>query len=111
MPPGIGDILLDMLRLINRAEFLIVTTSSLLAFETVKKQVDLLCELKTPIIGLVENMKQTNTICIESQTKKLGLPFLGEIVFDSTVEAAIGDENKLLDTSIGQTLKQIVKKL
>jgi ATP-binding protein involved in chromosome partitioning len=111
MPPGIGDILLDMLRLINRTEFLIVTTSSLLAFETVKKQVDLLCELKTPIIGLVENMKQTNTICIESQTKKLGLPFLGEIVFDSTVEAAIGDENKLLDTSIGQTLKQIVKKL
>jgi ATP-binding protein involved in chromosome partitioning len=111
MPPGIGDILLDMLRLINRAEFLIVTTSSLLAFETVKKQVSLLHELKASIIGLVENMKQTHSICIESQTKKLGLPFLGEIIFDSTVEAAIGDENKLPDTNIGQTLKQVVKKL
>ncbi|MDR0797153.1 MAG: P-loop NTPase, partial [Nitrososphaerota archaeon] len=39
MPPGIGDILFDVLRFIGKAEFLIVTTSSLLAFETVKKQV------------------------------------------------------------------------
>jgi hypothetical protein len=56
-------------------------------------------------------MKQTHSICIESQTKKLGLSFLGEIDFDSTVEVAIGDKNKLLDTNIGQTLKQVVKKL
>ncbi|MCL1965943.1 MAG: ATP-binding protein [Candidatus Bathyarchaeota archaeon] len=111
MPPGIGDILLDLLRFINRAEFLIVTTGSLLAFETVKKQVVMLCELKTPIIGIMENMQQTPNICcsIEDKTKKLGLPFLGKIVFDPNVESAIGDENKLLNTSIGQTLKHVVK--
>jgi ATP-binding protein involved in chromosome partitioning len=111
MPPGIGDILLDLLRFIGRAEFLIVTTSSLLAFETVKKQITLLCELKTPIIGLVENMQQTPSVCIETKTNALGLQFLGKIAFDSTVEAAIGDENRLVDTSIGRTLKRIVKKL
>jgi ATP-binding protein involved in chromosome partitioning len=115
MPPGIGDIILDVLRLINRTEFLIVTTSSIIAFETVKKQVTLLCELKAPIIGLVENMKQTPTTnshnnCIELQTRKIGLHYLGEIAFDPTVEAAIGDETKLLKTHIGKTLKQIVKR-
>jgi len=112
MPPGIGDTLLDVLRFVDRVEFLIVTSSSLLAFETVKKQVALLCELKTPIIGLVENMKPTKNICyyIEDQTKKIGLRFLGEIVFDPNVEAVIGDENGLLDTSISRELKQIAKK-
>ena len=57
MPPGIGDAVLDLVRLIKRIEFLIITTPSLLAFETVKKQVTLLCELKMPIIGVIENMK------------------------------------------------------
>ncbi len=110
MPPGIGDVILDLLRLISRVEFLIVTTSSLLAFETVKKQVALLCELKAPIIGLLENMKQTQSNNIEVETKKIGLRFLGEISFDSTVEVALGDETKLLGTSIGRTLKRVVEK-
>ena len=109
MPPGIGDILLDVLRFIDRAEFLIVTTPSFLSFETVKKQVTLLCELKTPIIGLIENMKQNSSVCIETQTRKLGLRFLGEIAFDPTVEIAIGDGNRLLDTSVGRMLNQIAK--
>jgi ATP-binding protein involved in chromosome partitioning len=109
MPPGIGDVILDLLRLVNRVEFLIVTTSSLLAFETVKKQATLLCELKAPIIGVVENMKQTQTRAIEAETEKMGLRFLGEISFDPAVEAAIGDEVKLLATSVGRTLKRIVE--
>jgi ATP-binding protein involved in chromosome partitioning len=109
MPPGIGDVILDLLRLVSRVEFLIVTTSSLLAFETVKKQVALLCEQKAPIIGIVENMKQTQS-SIEAETRKIGLRFLGEISFDPTVEAAIGNEAKLLSTSVGRTLKRVVER-
>jgi ATP-binding protein involved in chromosome partitioning len=110
MPPGIGDVILDLLRLIKRIEFLIVTTSSLLAFETVKKQVALLCGLKAPIIGVVENMKQTPSSNIAIETGKIGLRFLAEISFDPTVETAIGNEEKLLDTSIGRTLERVVEK-
>jgi ATP-binding protein involved in chromosome partitioning len=110
MPPGIGDVILDLLRLINRVEFLIVTTSSLLAFETVKKQVALLCELKAPIIGVVENMKQTQFSSVKAATEKIGLRFLAEISFDPTVEEAIGDKQKLLSTSIGRAVKQVVEK-
>ena len=72
MPPGIGDAMLDLVRLISRIEFLIVTTPSLLAFETVKKQVKLLCELNMHVIGVVENMKMDITQAIQQGTRTWG---------------------------------------
>jgi ATP-binding protein involved in chromosome partitioning len=109
MPPGIGDAVLDLVRLIKRIEFLIVTTPSLLAFETVKKQVALLCELKMRVIGVVENMKMDNADGIQQKTAKLGLTYLGAISFDPQVETAIGDPAKLLGTAVGRKIGEIVK--
>jgi ATP-binding protein involved in chromosome partitioning len=109
MPPGIGDAVLDLVRLVKHIEFLIITTPSLLAFETVKKQVELLCELKMPIIGVVENMKIEKTSGIQQETKKLGLKYLGEIAFDAGIEGAIGDTSKLLDTVVGRRIGQIAE--
>jgi ATP-binding protein involved in chromosome partitioning len=111
MPPGIGDVILDLVRLIKRIEFLIVTTPSLLAFETVKKQVNLLRELKMPIIGIIENMKMDVTESIEVETGKLGLKYLGEIPYDPKVECAIGDEAELLSTAVAKKLRQVAKGL
>ena len=111
MPPGIGDVILDLVRLIKRIEFLIVTTPSLLAFETVKKQVELLCELKMPIIGVVENMKMDVAEGVEVETGKLGLKYLGEIPYDPQVEGAIGKEKELLNTVIGKKLRKIAKNI
>jgi len=107
MPPGISDAVLDLVRLVRNIEFLIVTTPSLLAFETVKKQVTLLRDLKVPIIGIVENMKMNRAKNIKQETRKLGLKFLAEIPFDPKVEEAIGDEKKLLDTALAQKSKEI----
>jgi ATP-binding protein involved in chromosome partitioning len=107
MPPGIGDPILDLVRLVKRIEFLIVTTPSPLAFETVKKQVALLCDLKMPIIGVVENMKMDKAKGIAEGTGKLGLKFLCEIPFDPQVEDAIGNEAKLLNTAIGKKIQQV----
>jgi ATP-binding protein involved in chromosome partitioning len=111
MPPGIGDALLDLVRLIKRIEFLIVTTPSLLAFETVKKQVTLLRELKMPIIGVIENMKMDKAQGVKQETGKLGLKFLGEISFDPHIEGAIGDEAKLLATAISKKIQQVADKV
>ena len=109
MPPGIGDAVLDLIRLVKRLEFLVISTSSLLAFEVVKKQVTLLCELRMPIIGIIENMKMDKSNAVESATKQLGLKHLGTIPFDPRVEAAIGNPNSLLETAIGKTMAQIKK--
>jgi len=107
MPPGIGDAVLDLIRLVKRVEFLIVTTPSQLAFETVKKQLRLLQELKVPVVGVVENIKMNTAKNIQQQTEKLGVTFLGEIPYDMDIEEALGDETNLLDTILAHKVEEI----
>jgi ATP-binding protein involved in chromosome partitioning len=58
MPPGLGDTTLDAIRLLKNPNFLVVTTPSRVAAETVKKLVILLHELRLPILGILENMSR-----------------------------------------------------
>ncbi|OGD49100.1 ATP-binding protein [Candidatus Bathyarchaeota archaeon RBG_13_46_16b] len=111
MPPGIGDATLDLIRLIKNIEFLVVTTSSQLAFETVRKLVKLLKELKVPVAGVVENMKMGDSKNIQQQTRKLGLIFLGEIPYDTQVEEAIGNKNRLASTVLAKKVEEIASKI
>jgi len=111
MPPGIGDATLDLIRLINNIKFLIVTTPSQLAFETVRKLISLLKELRVPVIGVVENMKMNQSKTIRRQTRKLGLDFLVEIPYDPKVEEAIGNVNELLDTILAKKVGEIASKI
>jgi len=110
MPPGIGDATLDLIRLIKNIKFLVVTTPSQLAFETVRKLVNLLKELQVPVIGIVENMKMNNSDAIQQQIQNLGVSYLGEIHFDTKIEEAIGNVDKLLKTSFAQKLNEILSK-
>ena len=107
MPPGIGDATLDAVRFIKNIEFLIVTTPSILAFETVKKLAALLRALRVSVLGVVENMKMNDSKTIQQETQKLGLKFLEEIPYDSEVEAAIGDPDKLLQTALADKVKRL----
>ncbi|MCW4006788.1 MAG: Mrp/NBP35 family ATP-binding protein [Candidatus Bathyarchaeota archaeon] len=108
-PPGIGDAMLDLIRLVPRIEFFIITTPSQLAFETVKKQIALLKEQKVPVIGVAENMKMTQAISVQEQTRALGINFLGEIPYDQNIEASIGSTRKLLETKLGKKVQQMAK--
>ncbi|MEM2940585.1 MAG: P-loop NTPase [Thermoproteota archaeon] len=110
MPPGIGDATLDLLRLIKKARFLIVTTPSILAFETVKKLVGMLNELNVPIIGIVENMKTKSSI-IQQETRKLNIRFLGEILYEPKIEENLGDTDKLLKTGFAKEVEKLLKHL
>lgn len=111
MPPGIGDAVLDIIKLVRKIEFLIVTTSSKLAFHTVKKQIQLFKELKIRIIGIIENMKISKTESIKKETKKLNLHFLGEIPFDKTLEESLGDCNKLLATNFSKIVNELFQEI
>jgi ATP-binding protein involved in chromosome partitioning len=108
MPPGISDAVLDLVRLIKRIEFLIVTTPSSLAFKTVKKQIRLLHDLHVPIIGVVENMKINKTTNIKKETKRIGAKYLAELPYDPEVEEAIGDLAKLLETAFAQRIRETI---
>jgi ATP-binding protein involved in chromosome partitioning len=111
MPPGIGDATLDLIRLIKKIEFIIVTTPSQLAFETVKKLVSLLKTLKIPIVGVVENMKMNSMNTIRLQVEKLNVSFLAQIAYDYSVEKAIGEVENLLNTTIAQKTREIAQRI
>lgn len=110
MPPGISDATLDIIRLIKRIRFLVVTTPSRLAFETVRKLISLLSELKIPIVGVIENMKMKESRFIQQQVEGRGITFWGEIPFDTMLEEAIGNVDKLLDIEFGKKLEELVTK-
>jgi len=111
MPPGIGDALLDLIRLTKNIRFLIVSTSSLLAFETVKKLISLLEGLRVPIIGVIENMKMNDSKAVQQQVQSLGVAFLGEIPFDIKIEESVGKTSKLLKTVFAEKVEEMVSKI
>jgi len=110
MPPGIGDETLDVMRFIQKSEFLVVTTPSKVAMGAVSKLLQLLKELKKPVLGVIENMTMTDSSYIEKEVRKLKLPYLGKITFDQALEDAIGNPDKLFTTKFMKELEQILRK-
>lgn len=107
MPPGIGDATLDVLRLVRGINFLVVTTPSRVAFETVKKLLTLLRELEIPTLGVVENMVMKQSSAIKGQVEQLGQKYLGHIGYDAELEDAIGDVEKLMGTEFAEGVAEI----
>ncbi|MBN1762055.1 MAG: P-loop NTPase [Methanomicrobia archaeon] len=107
MPPGIGDASMDVIRWLKRAEFLVMTTASKVALETVKKVLKMLEELHKPIIGVIENMKMRESSAVQDELNGFNVPILGDIDFDMDLEDSIGDANTLLETDMATRLKAI----
>jgi len=110
MPPGIGDAILDLICLVKGAKFLIVTTPSPLAFETVRKLIDLLVELKVPVLGVIENMKMKDSNFVQRQVQARGVRYWGDLPFDPELDEAIGNVDRLLETGFGKGLEEIAAK-
>ena len=109
LPPGIGDETLDVINLIQPTEFLIVSTPSKVAIGAVEKLIDLLIELKLPILGLIENMKMDDSEYIKNIAISKNITYLGSIRFDPKLESLIGNASKLLDTLFIKNLQKCIK--
>lgn len=107
MPPGIGDATLDTLRLIPRIEFMVVTTPSVVAYQSVKRLLLLLRDLKIPVIGVLENMVMNRSGYVEDEVKSLGLRYLGALDYDEELEATIGDPGRLMKTNFGKRVGKL----
>jgi len=109
MPPGLGEETLDVIRLIKRAEFIVVTTPSKVAMGAVDKLLKILKEMKTPTIGIMENMTMAKNQFIRNEICQMKLKYLGSISFDPNLESTVGDVNKILRTDFMQDLSKIVE--
>jgi len=111
MPPGISDLMLDILKYVREARFLIVTSPSRMAFETVRKLLLLLKSLKAPVIGVIENMKMNKSEYVKREVEALGEKFLGEIHFDGKLEESLGSVSKLLETDFAREVEEVIQKI
>jgi ATP-binding protein involved in chromosome partitioning len=105
-PPGISDIILDLLRINWRIKFIVVATPSKLALETVRKLIKLLEEQGGKIVGIIVNM----VMGIEAtEYRSLGKRVLVEIPFQQDLEDKIGDVEELLESMVGRKVEEALK--
>ncbi|MFN8007867.1 MAG: Mrp/NBP35 family ATP-binding protein [Terriglobia bacterium] len=97
LPPGTGDIQLSLCQTIPLTGAVIVSTPQDLALEVASKAIAMFKRLKTPILGIVENMSyfvcphcgQREEIFgyggARAASQAMHLPFLGEIPLNSAI--------------------------
>jgi len=111
MPPGIGDATLDTIRLIPRLEFLVVTTPSVVAYQSVRRMLVLLKDLGIKVNGVVENMVMKASGYVRSDVAGLGVRYLGSVAYDVALEASLGDVSKLSETSFYRDIGELIPML
>lgn len=100
LPPGTGDVQLSLCQKAQVTGAIIVSTPQDVALIDARRAIDMFGKLKTPVLGLVENM--STYICpncgheahlfghggVAAEARHLGLPFLGEIPLNLDVRLA-----------------------
>jgi ATP-binding protein involved in chromosome partitioning len=91
LPPGTGDIQLTLCQRTHLTGAIVVSTPQDVALLDARKALDMFVKLKTPVLGLIENM--SSYICpncgheahifghggVAAEAARLDLPFLGEL--------------------------------
>jgi len=107
LPPGLGDAVLDVLRLMRRAESLLVTIPSKVAFAAAERSWELLKGLDEPVLGLLENMRREEPSALVTHgCSARGIPYIGALPYDSGLEAALGDSGALLRTAFAGGIRR-----
>ena len=100
LPPGTGDIQLTLCQRTHLTGAIVVSTPQDVALLDARKALDMFVKLKTPVLGLIENM--STYICpncgheahifghggVAAEALRLDLPFLGELPLDLAVRVA-----------------------
>jgi ATP-binding protein involved in chromosome partitioning len=94
LPPGTGDVQLTLCQRTQLTGALVVSTPQDVALLDARKAIDMFNTLKTPVLGLIENM--STFICphcgqeshpfghggVAVEAERLGIPFLGALPLD-----------------------------
>lgn len=94
LPPGTGDVQLTLCQKAEPSGAIVVSTPQDVALLDARKAMDMFRTLKTPILGMIENMSSFHCPkCgheahifgeggVRAEAEKLGLPFLGALPID-----------------------------
>ncbi len=110
MPPGLGDILLDVSELLT-PKFVVVTNESRISMESVKKLLFYIKEQGLPLLGLVENMKMSEGDFIERECKNLNVPYIGKVGFYPDIEENYGEKDGFLKKDVFKDIAGIWRRI
>ncbi len=94
LPPGTGDVQLTLCQKSELTGAIVVSTPQDVALLDARKAIDMFATLKTPVLGLIENMSQfTCPSCgavhdifgvggVQAEAEKMGVPLLGQLPID-----------------------------
>ena len=114
LPPGTGDVQLSLCQKAPVSGAIIVSTPQDVALLDARRAIDMFGKLKTPVLGLVENM--STYVCpncgheahpfghggVAAEAESLGLPFLGELPLELEVRLG-GDSGRPVALGEGAT--------
>lgn len=112
LPPGTGDVQLTLCQKSELTGALVVSTPQDVALLDARKAIDMFATLKTPVLGLIENMSTfTCPNCgheshifghggVADEAKKMGVPLLGQLPIDLETRLA-GDAGVPVATGDG----------
>jgi ATP-binding protein involved in chromosome partitioning len=104
-------LVIDMIRLIPKIEFIVVTTPSKVAYQSVRRMILLLKELKIQITGVIENMIMKPSDYVRNDVESLGLKYLGSVAYDDSLESTLGDVERLSQTYFYKQVREITPKI
>ena len=125
LPPGTGDVQLTLCQKAEPTGAIVVSTPQDVALLDARKAMDMFNTLKTPVLGLIENM--STYVCpncgheahifghggVEAEAEKLGLAFLGALPIDLETRIA-GDAGTPIaagDGPMAQAYAALAKRL
>ncbi len=125
LPPGTGDVQLSLCQKAPVTGAIIVSTPQDVALLDARRAIDMFGKLKTPVLGLIENM--STYICpkcgheahlfghggVAAEAEALNLPFLGALPLELEVRLA-GDSGRpvaLGDGSVAQAYARLADRL
>ncbi|WCR11684.1 Mrp/NBP35 family ATP-binding protein [Paracoccus stylophorae] len=125
LPPGTGDVQLSLCQKAAVTGAIIVSTPQDVALLDARRAIDMFNRLKTPVLGLIENM--SSYVCpncgheahlfghggVASEARNLNLPFLGELplLLDVRLSGDSGRPIALEDGPAGQAYARLAERL
>lgn len=111
MPPGLGDTTLDLLKFVRKSEYLLISNSSRISFETVVKLYEILKYYNAKILGLIENMKYSSDDFISQECEKRGINYLGSLNFYFDLDYLYGNLNAIINSDLSLFLYKILERI
>ncbi len=105
MPPGIGEEILDIARLVPRLQALIVSTPSAVSVLVVERLLSVLKEIGVAVPGVIANMVADSADSVASLARRHGVPFIGQVPFEPGIEGAIGNPERLRESAAAHALR------